>query len=96
MSSFRILVDHQDSENFEPLTGNSSDAMNCHFEVAVFLPFGVENNFLFSSCFLHPFFLLLCFLIRFFLIGHETIYQLLSLKGNSLQLILVQFFLCNV
>lgn len=30
--------------------------MNCHFEVAVFLPFGVENNFLFSSCFLHPFF----------------------------------------
>lgn len=66
--------------------------MNCHFEVAVFLPFGVENNFLFSSCFLHPFFLLLYFLIRFFLIAHETIYQLLSLKGNSLQLILVQFF----
>ena len=69
--------------------------MNCHFEVAVFLPFGVENNFLFSSCFFPPFFLLLCLLIRFFSIGHETISQLLSLKGNSLQLILVQFFVMS-
>lgn len=66
--------------------------MNCHFEVAVFLPFGVENNFCLVLVSYTLFFLLLCFLIRFFLIGHETIYQLLSLKGNSLQLILVQFF----
>lgn len=70
--------------------------MNCHFEVAVFLPFGLENNFLFSSCFLHPFFPFTVLSDSIFLIGHETIYQLLSLKGNSLQLILVQFFLCNV